>query len=261
MKKLSVITNGINNREIFLNNIFTEIGTEITADVKDNEILFYDIDNIKENLYNVLAKNIVNEFEKKLLVKIINKNCDYFSKADKYEIWKKSMRKLLNDEVENNFEYADRIRNIEVKLEDFLKNSNTLSIEGFVNFRLKEFEDELEEIVEDCVQEYLLELEYAEFINMLKYYLSMQYSKYLTVEVVYGDKVYVFGDGKNITSECINNFNDGLYDITSKDDFVLNSLITLAPKRVILKQKKLINDEFKKTLLGIFGDKIKITTE
>lgn len=263
MEKLSVIVNGISNNERFLNNLFTEIGAEITAEVKDNKVFFYNIDEEKSTkLYRALAKNVVNEFEKKFLVKIINKNCDYFSKADKYEIWKMAMRRLLDDEFENNSDYIFRVQSVKNKLEDFLNNSNVVSIEGFVNFRLKEFEEELEEIVEECVQDYLLELEYVEFINMLKYFLSVQSSKYLAVEVVYGDDILIYADGKNITHECLNDFSrEVTCTEANTDDFLLNSLISIAPKRVVVKQKKMLNDEIKKTLLGIFGDKIKITAE
>lgn len=263
MRKLSVILNSVSNNERFLNNLIFEIGDEITAEIKDNEILFYNIDDEKSiKLYKILAKNVLSEFEKKILVKIINKNCDYFSKTDKYEIWKMAMRKLLNDEIENNPDYISRVENVKIKLENFLNHSNVVSVEGFVNFRLKDFEDELEEIVEECVQDYLLELEYAEFINMLKYYLSFQVSKHLLVEVIYGDNVKIYGDGKNITLQCIKEFNDEILSAeTNIDDFILNSLISIAPKRIVLRQKKMLQDEFKKTLLGVFGDKIKFTTE
>ena len=263
MKNLSVILNGVSNRKRFLNDLFTETGNEITADMMDNEVLFYNLDEAKsKNLLKALAKNILNEYEKKMLVKIINENCDYFSKKDKYEIWKLGMCKLLDDEAENNDEYITRLKNVESKLDVFLSNSNVVSVEGFVNFRLKELNDDLEEIVEESVQDYLLELEYAEFINMLKYYISIQCSKCFLAEVEYGDEILIYGDGKNVTLECLNGYNDELMcSKTNIDDFVLNSLIILAPKRIVIKEKRNLKDEFKKTLLGIFGDKLKITTE
>lgn len=264
MKKLSVIVNGISNNERFINNLFTEIGGEITTELKDNEVLFFDIeDENSTRLYKVLAKNIVSEFGKKILVRIINKNCDYFSKADKYEVWKMSMKRLLDDEFEINSDYLSRIEVVESKLEDFFSTSQSVSIEGFVNFRLKELEADLEDVVEECVQEYLLEREYVEFINMLKYFVSMQSSKYLAVEIIYGDNILIYGDGKNITDECLKEFYNEVNCIeTNTDDFILNSLISTAPKKVTVKQKqRFLNDEIKKTLLGIFGDKIKITTE
>lgn len=264
MKKLSVIVNGISNNERFINNLFTEIGDEITTEINDNNVLFFDIEDEKATIfYKVLAKNILSEFSKKVLVRLVNKNCDYFSKADKYEVWKLSMKRLLDDELENNSEYTSRIEFVEGKLREFFLTSKSVSIEGFVNFRLKDLDAELEDVVEECVQEYLLEREYVEFINMLKYFISMQGSKYLAVEIVYGDKVLIFGDGKNITDECLKDFYNEVNCIeTNVDDFILNSLISTAPKKVTVKQKhKFLNDEIKKTLLGIFGDKIKITTE
>ena len=214
-------------------------------------------------MYNVLAENVFTEFSKKSLIKIINKNCDYFSKADKYEIWKMSMAHLLNDKKEKNSEYLYRIEIVKKKLNEFLLNTDTGSVGGFVNFRLKELEYDLEEGVEECVQDYLLEREYAEFINMLRFFISINPSKHLAVEVIYDDKVLIYADGKNITGQCIRDFNrEVICTEANIDDFLLNSLISIAPQRIMIKQKnKVLNEEIKKTLLGIFGDKLKITTE
>lgn len=264
MRKLSVVVNGISNSKRFLNNLFMEAGSEISAKVNNDVILFYDIDDEKtEKLYNILAKNFLTEFCRKTLVKIINKNCDYFSKDDKYQVWKMSMNCILKDEAENNSDYLYRINVVKSKLEEFFAHSGTVSVEGFVNFRLKELEDDLEYIAEDCVQEYLLELEYAEFVNMLKYFVSVQNPIYLAVDVIYDDNISIFGDGKNITYECLDDFNkDVVCTETNKDDFLLNSLISISPKRItIMEKNKKLNEEIKKTLLGIFGDKLKITTE
>lgn len=262
MKEFSVFVNGGNGKR-FLNNLIMEIGTEISTEVNENEVLLYNIDDEKtDRIYTILAKNVLSEFVRKTLVKIINKNCDYFSKNDKYEVWKMSMRNVLDDEIENNKEYLYRIETVKNKLEDFLSNSNMVSVEGFVNFRLKELEDDLEEVVEECVQDYLLELEYVEFINMLKFFVSVQSSKYLAVDVVYDDEILIYADRKNITRECLEDFNrEVICTAVNPDDFLLNSLISIAPKRVVIIQKKKLNDEIKKTLLGIFGDKLKITTE
>ena len=264
MKKLSVIVNGISNNERFINNLFTEIGNEITTKIDNNEISFLDVDEKnKFVLYKALAKNIVSEFCKKVLVRIINKNCDCFSKSDKYEIWKLSMKYLLNDEFEENSDYLSRVDFVEQKLNEYFITSKSVSVEGFVNFRLKELETELEDVVDDCVQEYMLELEYIEFINMIKYYVSIQGPKYLSVEVLYGNDIKIYGDGKDITKECSDDFKTEInYNEKNVEDYILNSLITISPKRIFIKEKdRKLSEEIKKTLLGVFGDKLKITTE
>ncbi len=264
MEKLSVFVKGVSNSKKFLNSLFTEIGNEISAEINEYEVLFYNIDEEKtKKLYDILAKNVLNEFCKKALIKIVNKNCDYFSKDDKYEIWRNSMSHILNDEFENNGDYAYRLQIVKKQLEDFLANSEKFSVEGFVNFRLKELEYNLEEIVEESVQDYLLEREYKDFINMLKYFVSIQNYKYLAVDVVYDDEILIFGDGKNITEECREEFNrEVLSKEANKEDFLLNSLISIAPKRINIKDcKNLLNDEIKKTLQGIFGNKLKINLQ
>ena len=264
MKKLSVIVNGVSNNERFINNLFTEISNEITTKIGDNEISFLDVDdNNKCVLYKALAKNIVNEFCKKTLVRIINKNYDYFSKSDKYEIWKLSMKYLLNDEFEENSDYLSRVNFAEHKLNEYFMTSKSVSVEGFVNFRLKELEAELEDIVDDCAQEYMLDLEYMEFINLIKYYVSIQGPKYLSVEVLCDTDIKIYGDGNNITKECIDDFKTEInYNENNVEDFILNSLITISPKKILIREKgRKLSDEIKKTLLGVFSDKLKITTE
>lgn len=264
MKKLSVVVDGISNNERFINNLFTEIGNEITTEVNGNKVSFKELNSEKESiLYKILSKKILDEYCKKTLVRIINKNCDCFSKSDKYEIWKMAMSYLLNDVNEKNSDYLNRITLTENKLREFFSVSQCVFVEGFVNFRLKELEEELEDIVEDCISEYMLEQEYKEFINMLKYFVSVQSPKYLVVEILYDSNILIFGDGKNITKECIMDFQIEVNDIEiNTDDYILNSLITIAPKKITVIQKnKRLNNEIKKTLLGIFGDKIKIITE
>lgn len=264
MKKISLVVNTFNNNERFLNNLYTVTEKIYETELKNNAITFCDIDYEKsDELFTLLSKYIIREFEKKILIKIINKNCDCFSKSEKYNICNMALKSLINDEIEDNYEYCLRVESVKNKLKKCFQNSETVSVEGFVNFRLQELEEDFEEVVEECVRDYLLESEYVEFINMIKYFVSVQSTRYFAVEVKYGESVTLYANGKNITEECMEDFKcDTLKYGIDNDDFLLNSLISIAPKRIFIKQKnKVLNDEIKKTLLGVFGDKITITTE
>lgn len=262
MAEISVFVQKKDNNN-FLNNLFNDIDHEIISEVDDSKIVLSTTDTSIEEIYNVLVKNIFEEFLQKILIKVININCSCFTKQDKYEIWKMSFKNIINDMIKNNDEHKDRILVIEKKLKEFCEYSKSICVDGFVNFRLKELEENFEEVVEDCVREYLLENEYKEFINMIKYFVSVQSPLFLSVEVLYGDNIVILADGKNITKRCVDEFNCEFdYVLNDKDDFLLNSLISIAPKRIVIIQKNsCLNDEFKKTLLGIFGDKLKIKTE
>lgn len=260
MKKFSVILDGVENNKDFCNKIYTEMSDEIGITVNDNEINFQDVN--KENIIDLskyLAKAIITEFEKKILIKIINKNCAYFNNTDKLEIWKRSMEELLNCEYNHSPEYIYRFEIIRSELEKYIIASDRLSLEGFVNFRLKEYMDDLEEVVEFSVQEYLLDLEYKEFINMLKFFVSMQETKYNSIDVyIINNNLVLSANGKDITNECLCEYNKEAKNSESNmDDFLLNSLISLSPITIRIHNKDDISIELRKTLEGVFDNKIK----
>ena len=247
----------------FFKKIFNEIGNEINDEICEDKVVFNIVDDRrKERIYDVLAKKIFEDFSKKILIKIINTNCNYLSKPDKYEIWKIAFKYIMNDMIENNYEHLCRMSIIKKRLTEFCDNSECICIDGFVNFRLRELEQNFSELVEESVQEYMIELEYIEFINMLKYFVSIQIPLFLSVEVIYGDKIKLYADGKDITYKCIKDFNKDICFSEDRDDFLLNSLISISPKKIVIRQvRQNISNELKKTLLGVFGDKLKIITE
>ncbi len=259
MGSLSVLVDGVINKNRFLTNLCNELGNELLPDISSDKIVFVNIpEDKKEVIYSALSVIILDEFIKKSLLRLINKNCSYLTKKDKYEIWNLSMKNILNDKAEDEY----RLFFVKDKLKEFFLDSDTVNVKGFIDFRLCELEYDIEELVEQSIQDYLLELEYAEFIRMLKFFVSVQKSKYNTVDVIYGDDVYIYGDGKDVTKECLGYFEEDFLHCETLDDFFLNSLITIAPEFINIKQKeKIINEELKKTLLGVFGNKITFITE
>ena len=259
MGDLSVIVNGVSDNEKFYKKLFAELGSELAVDVNDNTITFHNLCEKNVGRFrNILAKSIVSEFQKKILVRAVNKNCDGFDKSDKIEIWKISMRQLLEDEFSNNTDYNDRIRIVENGLKKCFDESDVISLEGFVNFRMSDYTDELSDVIDMSVQEYMIELEYKEFVKMLKYFLSVQSSRYLSVDVIYGNEILIYGDGKDVTDECVAEYISEISDgIENREDFVLNSLIIMAPRKVRFHIQGIAPDkELADTLKNVFGERI-----
>ncbi len=106
-------------------------------------------------------------------------------------------------------------------------------LEGFVNFRLKEYIKDLEEIVDKAVDDFLMEREYREFIRLLRYFVDIQEPKFNTIHVIagYDDKYILLNEEKReITNECIQEFmNDISNEEINYDDLLVSSLITMAP--------------------------------
>lgn len=259
MSSISLLVDGVTNKRMFFNELYNELGNELTFDISDDKIVVFNINkNKSEKLYDILAELFFKEYVKKSLIGVINKNYDYLTQNDKREVCGLAIKNILNDNIED----KSKLEFVRDKLKEFLLNSDILNVQGFINFRLNDLEYVIEDMVEESIQDYLLEIEYMEFINMLKFFVSVQKSKYNKAEVMYDDNIYIYGDGNDITEECIGYFEDDNVYCETIDDFLLNSLITIAPYKIIIIEKgKKISDDLKKTLLGVFENKIQIITK
>ncbi len=136
-------------------------------------------------------------------------------------------------------------------------------LEGFVHFRLPDYEETLEEIVDFAVNQFIIEKEYTEFINLLKVYIDSKEPQTKLVHLIYtnGESI-LLDENKNVIVLDDYIFNaQYLSDISfSSNDFALNTLLTLLPKKI---EVHLISreDEFIHTLKLIFTNRISICTD
>ncbi len=149
-------------------------------------------------------------------------------------------------------------------IEKYLQENNIIILSGFINFRLKSYMKLLDETIDLCVNTFLIEREYFEFINMLRMYINSKDSSIEHVHLVYvnSDSLLIDND-KNIIPLDKNVFNAKyLSDISfSNNDFCLNTLLTLIPLRLTIHLINSFEDEFINTLKLIFEDRVSICTD
>ena len=136
-------------------------------------------------------------------------------------------------------------------------------LDGFVRFRLPDYEETLEEIVDFAVNQFIIEKEYTEFVSLLKVYVNSEPSKCDFVHLIYhNEKPILLDSNKNIIKTELNLMNAKyLSDISfSSSDMVLNTLLSILPRKIYI---HLIDeaDEFISTLQLIFENKIFICKE
>ncbi len=217
------------------------------------------------SISNALSEFIIKNYEEKLISRIINTNYCYFNGPEKKEIRATALKIIRNEDgILMNSLFRLRRRNIIVaKVIEYLKTSNILILDGFINFRLKEYTRELEEIVDRAVDDYLMEREYKEFIRLLKYFVDMQDPKYEEVELTQtSNRKYILTDkyGKDITSECMREIgsSSGKTEL-NHDDLLVSTLITLAPKRIVIHNAySFKNSMLLETIKSVFAGKILI---
>ncbi len=212
---------------------------------------------------NALANYIIRQYEEKLIERIIKNNYCYFNALEKKEILKNALKIIRNDE--NNFLnslFQIRRKNIIIrKLLDYFEGSNSLMLDGFINFRLKDYIKDLEDIVDKAVDEFLVEREYREFIRLLKYFVETQKSKCKTIHVVIpcDGKYVLLDENRNevthkYVQEFINEISEG---VINHDDLLVSSLIMLAPRRVVLHNiERFKNKELLGTIRSVFVERL-----
>ena len=139
----------------------------------------------------------------------------------------------------------------------YIKQNKALVLEGFVNFRLQNYLKNLDYVIDIAVNKYITDKEYNEFVNMLKLYISITPPSSPLVHLIYTKKKSILLDKeKNVipVDEEDSIFNAKyLSDITfSLNDYTLNKLLTLMPKRLIIHLDNK-SDEFINTLKLVFG--------
>ena len=226
--------------------------------IYDNIIVHYNgnYNNIYTQLIcDMLTNIVILFFESKLISRIINNNYFYFLDSEKNEIT------TLCLECSNSSPHMREL--IYNSIFDYISKNKSIVLDGFVNFRLQEYAVELENIVDLCVNKFLIEREYIEFIQLLKLYVESRASEISIVHLVYHNATSMILDKEKSIIALDDNIFKAKYlsDITfSSNDYALNTLLTLLPENIYIHLID-VADEFINTLILVFGNRIKICTD
>ncbi|SHJ11319.1 putative sporulation protein YtxC [Lutispora thermophila] len=221
-------------------------------------------EDFKYLLAQVLCDVIIDNYESKILKKIIKEYYIYLTEYERELIYESVKKNLaVEDGYKDGFYGQTRRTRIIRKIMNYLKSENFLIIDGFVNFRLNDYIKELGDIVEKTVEEYIAEREYNEFIKLLRYFVEIQECKMDVVNIVpIENGGYFLIDSKNspINCECFEELKAEIGDSEiSFDDFLISTLITIAPNKVVIHDcQNFKNKELFKTITNIFYDRIEL---
>lgn len=265
MKSFCIKTN---NREIinYLLNKFDKIDfanisyIDRKFKIYNNFIVHYTGENLEEFykiLGNILTDTIIKFYEIHIIRRILGFNYFYFDEFERNKIEEVCIESLKNNKFKN------RNKTICNKIQKYLKKNKSMILDGFVTFRIKEYIEKIDELVDEGVNKYIVEKEYAEFISLLKMYVNSKEPETEEIHLIYTNGESILLDkNKDIITIANNSFNAKyLSDITfSSNDFALNALLSLLPKKinVHLITKK---DEFIDTLCLIFEEKVYMCTD
>jgi putative sporulation protein YtxC len=107
---------------------------------------------------------------------------------------------------------------------------------GFVRFRLQEHWGDLFELVEAGFDDYLEDKQYQEFVELLRYFISVQETKHDLIHVVPSlDKHFHLYDecGEQILLDHLDAILNMEEQKCREEDYLVSALVTLAPRQIV----------------------------
>lgn len=229
--------------------------SQYSEEVKSKVILY---------ISNILYDIIIDNFRKKELLEYLTENYFFLKHSEMLEIDRKVNRVLKQQERilnEDSIYCVNRISAMQSMINDFIQEDYFINIDGFIRFRLRTMLPYIEQIIEKVVESYLVEKEYNEFINLLKYFVDIQDSKIEEVNIfIKNDGAYIIKDksGNDIFKEFINDLVENKEDkAINPEDIIISGLITNSPKHInIYNRESCSNREFLNTISNVFGERV-----
>ncbi|WP_162616237.1 putative sporulation protein YtxC [Paenibacillus lutimineralis] len=216
-----------------------------------------------ERLTEGIARYVVEVKEAGILSAMLSRKYSFASAEDYEAVWKLSLRLLGTDEAGLSARRT-RMSLIKKELKKHLQQSAFVHLDGLITFRLREYINKLDEIIDYAVDELLLDKQYEEFIGLLQYFVHFQEPLTPLVHLMHKkDQEFVVLDEK-FTSIHIPAGGGMVARIADQElemeNAVVSSLISLAPVRILIHtpwpEMQMIS-----TICQIFGERVEICSQ
>lgn len=256
---LNYLLNELKNTELknicFSENEFKSYKNIIIHYYGNNESLFL------SKISSMLCFLVIDELEETLLKRLIIQDYFYFDVKEREKILE-----ICYDTMTDDFSkiFDKKFKILYDSFYEFLSSNKSIVLNGFINFRLKDYISLLVQIINEAVNHFVIEKEYLEFISLLKLYINSQsYGCEIVHIVLYSSDSILLDENKNLIVVADDIFNAKyLSDISfSSNDYILNSLLTLLPKKIYIHLIDDCTDEFVNTLQLVFENRIVLCTD
>jgi putative sporulation protein YtxC len=212
---------------------------------------------------NVLSGFIMDQMETKLLREVISGPYRYEEPHDVQAI-EKYCAQLLNQPEETEGMPKPRLRRQEKVASEilaYLEEHTKLNLHGLIRFRLAEYRDELKEVVEYAIDEYIMDQQYQEFISLLKYFVYIQEAKVPVAHLMHhGGHDFTLLNEKMVPIDTkeFDSFTVELLDREINfEDMIVSTLISVSPQNIYIHTRD-PEEQVVKTIMQIFEDRAQI---
>lgn len=206
--------------------------------------------NLRQLAAQVLADYIISEIEPSLLDKLAAMHHPNLGEKERVKITGSVRQRLLREEMLTG---EGRRRVILRNLEDFLQGQDQINVDGFIRFRLQDYQRELLELINQSADDLMIEKEYEDFINLLRYFVEIQQPRFPEMHLMATEKGLILYDDKFKELQ-----RERTRDIEGADAIV-STLVTAAPNWVTVHMSNFGgDDELVSTIQRIFDSRVRL---
>jgi putative sporulation protein YtxC len=228
-----------NNIKIITNIDESDINIELSSTEEGNiRVRYFTSEklNKRELTEKIIARvtKLLVEYTKLESISCLKENYFYFDEDEMGSIIED-----IEDEIDNDVKIKLIIKS---KFKEVLERSSTINLNGFINFRLKFIKLYAVQVVERCIDSYLMKKEYLDFISIIKLISDKDEKENELVNIMYNNnKLQVYDKNMQKLTFITNaEFSAELGEKTILyDEIIINILLSISPRKIIIHESKI----------------------
>ncbi|MGN7411830.1 putative sporulation protein YtxC [Paenibacillus sp. SAF-068] len=210
-----------------------------------------------------LADFIMETQERNMVEDMIAKACSVMDEHEVDKVNRICMPLLLNGDLDQPGLRDRRRTTLASGLRQDLEDVHFFHLEGIINFRIRPYKQELQELVEYALDEFWMDRQYEEFMGLLKYFVFFQEAKVPLIHLVHKGmhEFQVLDAGLHPLpvqkDEQVVVEMPGLELEMDIEDMIVSTLISISPEKVML-HTRTPDLPIISTICQIFEDKVQI---
>lgn len=202
-----------------------------------------------EFVSNIISNYIIDNFYKNLIQNIVEEDCYDFELEEIEKINEKVMNEIIKD------------LNIKLEIFELIKNRKCFNLNGFLLFRCKNKEYELEEKIFNEIDNYFYSQEMDSFLQLVQKFIFVQIPKIDYVHIISKEDDYIIitNEGEEVDlDELSNEIKENIKGVNieiNTIDLLISCLISLLPKKIYLHFDENSDNEPLELLAKIYENK------
>lgn len=232
--------------------------------VVEGELSFPTYERLKGQMKTCIARLVADEImgreEERLVRRIIDRAYAELTVEERLLVGRR-MRDILTRYSDTAINYATMMRGrIIGRVLEYLEEAHELNVEGFLKFRLQDYQRALRDAITTAADDYLLEREYKDFIRLLRYFVEVQEPRIEEVHLIIGRSggfSIVDRQGARVINQYLEDSFLLNQDGVSHEDLLLSALISIAPHIIMVHGAAYLKDkEILETIKNVFENRV-----